>query len=170
MLRQQVRIFFLSLFFSSLFLSVNNNFNVFFLFLRVALDPKEVMRFGRLVKMWRKTKATLKNRILVYNSSEGRFLDEVQEDFNKVTAQLSLILQPCFDKALITANLLAQKQVVLILDRLLFEFPLEGTYPLPPTPLYLPTHPFAKTNPAFLSRVPSMLEKCNYFIFKPIQN
>mmetsp|Transcript_28396 Transcript_28396/g.55846 ORF Transcript_28396/g.55846 Transcript_28396/m.55846 type:complete len:1909 (-) Transcript_28396:155-5881(-) len=93
---------------------------------RTPLSPNEVMRFGRLVKAWRTFKATLKNRILVYNSSEIKFLDEMQTDYNNISQALATLLEPCFRTALISAELLADRQLVLISDRLMFELPLES--------------------------------------------
>jgi hypothetical protein len=62
----------------------------------------------------------------MYGAEESEYLEELQADFESVLQELDVVVHGCLDAALLKPEMLMGKNVVLVTDRALFDFPLEA--------------------------------------------
>lgn len=93
---------------------------------RTPFTPAQAALLKRLISRWAKLRQTLQKRVLLYNATDSKLLDDCQEQFDSVVSALGALLSPCFARALVNKDTLAGRDVVLMTDKMLFDFPLEA--------------------------------------------
>jgi hypothetical protein len=93
---------------------------------RKVLSPAAMRNLQLLSSRWVAQRKRMQNCILMYGAEENDYLEKLQAEFDAVLHELDVVVRGCLDAALLKPEMLTGKNVILVTDRALFEFPLEA--------------------------------------------